>query len=307
MQLAVQVYGLCFMLHTKFLPLLAIALLFAIPTKANDGDANQPDTLRIMTYNIKFLPRALFFIKHHPAKRAKLIPDSVLSQKPDVVVFEEAFDHFGVHTIIRKMKKTMPYIAGFKRGRGMLPKSSGGVLMFSKYPIVATGKTRYKQGEGVDKIGKKGAIIAEIQKGKRHIQIIGTHLQAGGSFELKSSQYNQMAELGERYQKEGVPQFYCGDFNICKRDTNLYPHMINRLKVVDGDITGSYQFTDDHVTNDMEGKYTTDKDVIDYVLYKGNGVKLKGITRFIHPFKKRWNKDHEDLSDHYPLITDVVF
>jgi endonuclease/exonuclease/phosphatase family metal-dependent hydrolase len=235
--------------------------------------------------------------------RARLIPDKVMAESPDVVVFEESFDAKAVNTIRHKLKVMYPYIMGWQNRKVLTYKRAGGVLIFSKYPMREIESIKYGQCKGADCMGNKGAMLVEVDHPALKFQLLGTHMQAGGSADLKLSQYVEAGALLKRHARAGEPQFAAGDFNTRKSDTKLYPALVKELDATDGDITGDLKYTSDHLLNDMEKrKDSTKRRVIDYVFFKPNGFKPQSITRYVRRFTQPWNKDHQDLSDHFAIV-----
>jgi endonuclease/exonuclease/phosphatase family metal-dependent hydrolase len=264
--------------------------------------ASAPSQISILTYNIKMLPRMAVSIGHHPVKRARLIPQKLMEESPDVIVFQESFDELAVRILRRRLKKMYPYTAGFKNKVGLIYRRAGGVLMFSKYPMKEIESIKYSQCKGIDCMGKKGCLLVEVRHPAHKFQVLGTHMQAGGSAELKTSQYQEAGALLKRHQEAGTPQFAAGDFNTRKTSTDLYPSLVRCMEVEDGDITGELQATSDHLLNDMD-KYNPDKrNLIDFVFYRSNGFKPQSVTRCVKRFQQQWNPKHKDLSDHFAVL-----
>jgi len=263
--------------------------------------------ITIMTYNIKMLPRGATFLHHHPVKRAKLIPAKLVDENPDVIVFQEAFDGKAIRTLKRKLKSAYPYIAGQDNRKLVTYKRSGGVLMFSKYPLKELESIRYSECKGIDCAGNKGAMLVEVEDPAMKFQLFGTHMQAGGSKEIKLSQYQEAGALLERHQQKGVPQFIAGDFNTHKDDTALYPELVKALKAEDGALDNEEQALTEFRQNDLRGGKPNRKKrgVIDYIFVKENGVKILWQRRYAREFKQRWSDTHEALSDHFAVILKV--
>ncbi|MES2620467.1 MAG: hypothetical protein V4615_06410 [Bacteroidota bacterium] len=80
--------------------------------------------------------------------------------------------------------------------------------------------------------------------------------------------------------------------------------MIQHLDAEDGPVTGVMCYTNDHINNDME-RPSTEQNIIDYILYRANGVRPQMMKRTIRSYCERWSKQHEDLSDHYALLMDL--
>jgi endonuclease/exonuclease/phosphatase family metal-dependent hydrolase len=284
---------------------LYILILFATVCKgrlmAQTTDAN---VLRIITYNIKMLPRAFTFIHHHPLKRARLIPQVVAADSADIIVFEECFDYKAVTVLKKKLKSSYPYTLGPVNGKRPNIRLSGGVMMFSKVPIKDISETRFTDCKGADCWARKGALLAQFEWHGKTMQIMGTHMQAGGSKELKAKQYTAIENMMESHRVNGVPQFFCGDFNI-RKGTDIYDNMLKTFGAQDGPITGELQYTSDHLLDDMENADSTKRRVIDHILYKGNGLKPVSITREVQRFQAQWDKTHKDLSDHFALLMKI--
>jgi len=277
---------------------------------SGDSVNAQGHQITIMTYNIKMLPRgANSFLHHRPVVRARLIPEKLINENPDVIVFQEAFDGKAIQTLKKGLQKQYPYMAGNENRKLISYKRAGGVLMFSKYPLKQLESIRYSQCKGVDCMGNKGAMLVEVDHPVQKFQLFGTHMQAGGSVELKTSQYQEASELLKRHAQAGVMQFIAGDFNTQKNDTTRYPILIARLSAKDGDIADEEKVSIAHTLNDMRTKNGVPrkrKGVIDYVFIKDNGVKIKSVDRYARQFEERWSADHKDLSDHYAVILKVT-
>lgn len=279
--------------------------------------------ITIMTYNVKLLPRAAVMLHHHPVIRARLIPAKLISENPDVIVFEEAFDGKAVRILKRKLKAQYPYIAGWDNRKLVTYKRAGGVLIFSKYPLKEIESIRYSECKGYDCLGNKGAILVEVEYPLQKFQLLGTHMQAGGSVELKESQYQQAGDLLKRHQQAGIPQFVAGDFNTHKQDTTLYPKLVASLQAQDGSLDDEQALEAGHDQSDMRGKpgakkhkdgkeikitssSKKKKGIIDYIFVKENGVKFTSEERYGREYTQKWSAEHKALSDHFAVILKVT-
>ncbi len=284
----------------NYLPLFALLLsckAFSAPN--NDTTSNQ---ISILTWNIKMLPRGATFLDHHPILRARIIPGVLMKESPDVIVFQESYDGKAVRMLRRKLKPMYPYNQGYQNRKVITYKRAGGVLMFSKYPMKEIESIKYTHLEGIDKLARKGAMLVEVEHPAKKFQLLGTHMEAGGSKELKITQYVEAGELLKRHEQQGIPQFACGDFNTKRVDTLLYPKLISCLQMEDGNICTELKCTSDHLLNDMDTYNPERRNLIDYVFFKGNGVTPINTTRSVMSYEQQWNKKHKDLSDHYAVI-----
>lgn len=287
----------------KYLSLLF--LFFALHTMCAPVDSCPIDSnnqISILTWNVKMLPRGAVFLDHHPIKRARLIPEVLMKESPDVIVFQESYDGKAVRMLRRKLKPMYPYTQGYQNRKVITYKRAGGVLMFSKYPMKEIESIKYSWLEGIDKLARKGAMLVEVEHPVKHFQLLGTHMEAGGSKELKATQYKEAGELLKRHEQTGVPQFACGDFNTKRVDTVLYPKLINCLQMEDGEICTELKCTSDHLLNDMDSYNPERRNLIDYVFYKSNGVLPKTITRCVMQYEHPWSKKHKSLSDHNAVV-----
>jgi endonuclease/exonuclease/phosphatase family metal-dependent hydrolase len=262
--------------------------------------------LTILSWNIKFLPRFLGHIHHYPMKRVPLIAQKLIDSPVDIVVFQEAFDR----SCNKKLKKLLlpyyPYCIGPANQKGGF-KISSGVMIMSKLPIKELGTVDFKECEKEDCMARKGALLVETTFNGQRIQILGTHLEAGGGPDLKTTQYVELAGLLDKYKEANVPQLACGDFNTAKTNPVLYPRLLDLLHAEDGPLTGELQYTSDHALNDMDGYIPDDRDVIDYIFYRGNGVQPSFVKREVVRHTQQWHKKHKDLSDHFAVLMTIRF
>lgn len=263
--------------------------------------------VRIMTYNLKFLPRFAFTLGHHPVKRAKLIPQHLINDSVDVVVFEEMFDPLAIRILSEKLQPAYPYIIGPGKFRPKGFKRGSGVMIASKFPITALEKIRYSQCKGYDCYAHKGAILVEVNAPQQRFQLFGTHMQSGGSNALKLQEQLEAAALLQRHRQPGVPQLIAGDFNIRQNDTLLYNAMIRNLECTNDSVCGTQKWTSDHFLNDMYPFSETKRRQLDYILYIPNGVKPSFMERTVKMYRQRWSARHQDLSDHFALMMRLKF
>jgi len=282
----------------KIIFLSSLALFLSNPSKAQD--------FTIISWNIKFLPRVLLHIKHRPLKRVQPIAEHLLKDTADVLVLQEAFDNLANRRLIKKLNGLYPFYIG-PANKKCCFKLSSGILILSRHPIRQLATIDFKSCEKEDCFARKGALLVEVRWNDRQLQVLGTHLEAGGGKEIKMEQYQEIASIVKPNAKEGIPQFLCGDFNTRKTDTFLYPRMLAILDAEDGSLHGELQFTSDHLLNDMSNYRPDDREVIDFILYRGNGIPLQKATRSVTRYQSKWSKQNRDLSDHFGVKIRCVF
>lgn len=277
--------------------------------------AGGQDSLKILTWNVQMLPR--FVKRNGKAKRARAIVEQIKQRQYDVVVFQELFRARSRKIITKGLAQLYPHHTPVLNAQAISLKTNGGVILFSKYPIREVHQIRYRQREGWDRISRKGALLAELDVKGKMVQVAGTHLQAFGPQEIMYSQYHQLAEeLLIPHSKKGVPQLVCGDFNTLKTLPSQLPagisqdfidrlpryhYMLQTLDAVDGELSGEQKFTMDRPYNDL---CITRKDVrllLDYIFLRPNGMKGISIQRKVQIMRQQWDKEHQDLSDHFGL------
>lgn len=161
------------------------------------------------------------------------IANSILNYNPDIICLQE-FNTAANENNIVLFSKTHPYYY-FSADHNLNGNNyQSGSIIFSRYPIVATGKTDFAGAESV--------IFADILKGYDTIRIYTTHLQ---SFKFKKQDYDDIEKIKDpqtesisvskglirkmkaAYQKRGIqvdlvrkvldtcyyPNLICGDFN----------------------------------------------------------------------------------------------
>lgn len=282
---------------------LAAILLSSNTLSAAERDTIPPSQITIMSWNLKMLPRGgNVFLHHRPVKRARLIPKKLIEEGADVMVFQEMFDGAAIRILKRKLKAAYPYCAGTRNRKVISYKRAGGVLMFSKYPMKEIKSIRYSRCKGIDCIAGKGSLLVEVEHPAKRLQVLGTHMQAGGGREVKLSQYIEAGELLKQHEQEGVPQFAAGDFNTRNTDTVMYPKLLNALQAESGEFCTELKCTSDHLLSDMYDYRPDSRNTVDYVFYKGNGVKPASTTRSVMQYEQQWHRKHKDLSDHFAVV-----
>ena len=267
--------------------------------------ANQP--LKILSYNIYMLPPLAKFTGKQ--RRAKRLGDLLKDSDFDIIVFQEAFHGAARRKIARRMRGNFPYILGPANKRWYSLKTNSGIWMVSKIPLTQLAELDFEYCEGIDCWSRKGALLAEGDFHGQKFQILGTHLEAGGSREMKVSQYMELDSLFTQFRREGVPQIAAGDFNTKKfKDTTWYNQLVKILDMEDGPLLSEQQFTSDSYINDIKIHRGDKKKqgVIDFIFYGSNGASAQ-INRYVRMPQWQWSKNRKDLSDHFAVEAQIRF
>ena len=298
----------------KVLHLTMILLLFngfhelkaGVPTEANAALSKTVEvetTIRILSWNIHCLPP--FAYVNGKRKRGRQIGKVLSSENYDIIIFQEAFHHGARRKIERQMKDYV-YRIGPANARYITLRTNSGIWIISKIPIEKIDKVKFKEkATSDDKMARKGALMVEGEKNGHRIQVVGTHLNAGGPIEVRHSQVKQIRdELLLPYQTDGVPQIIGGDMNMRKESEN-YPFMLETYDAVDGplEVEAAMRTT----CFDKRGRLFRD-DVIDFLFYRANGKDPKSVKRIVPCYTSKWNKEGDTwLSDHPPMVIELTY
>jgi phospholipase C len=283
-----------------------LALTSIVFSPAALSQSTGGEKIRILSWNIYMLPG--FFGSGNMA-RAVAIGELLSRSDYDVIVFQEAFDQRARKAISLLLSKTYPYQVGPANRRLLSIKTNSGLWIFSRFPIQEAHAIVFKTRHGIDALSRKGALMAELNVHNNYVQIVATHLQNSGQSWRKQSQCSEIfTGLLKKYQRPGIPQVVCGDFNIDKHlTTGDYQLMLKTLDVVDCDTGTERAYSYDRLCNDLHAEVGVSRDLIDYILIRNNLSYSDSGNRKVRIFQKQWSSDHKDLSDHYSLETEVSF
>jgi endonuclease/exonuclease/phosphatase family metal-dependent hydrolase len=274
------------------------------PAIAQNTEASGKE-LKILSWNIYMLPR--FALHTGKRKRAREIVKTLPAENYDIIVFQEAFHGDARRILKRGLKKLYPYRIGPANRRYFWIKTNSGVWMLSKIPLTKLKQIKYKDCYGFDDcFAHKGALLVEGEWEGQKFQLLGTHIQAGGPYEVRQSQYEEIRNLIDTYKQEGVPQLLAGDFNMGKDNGDPYPQMLKTLDVEDYVPDGELKYTA-AILNDIRGG--DDDRLIDFIFYRPNGTEPKQLIRNVRRFAtpQPCFKNFCDLSDHFGVEAIIKF
>jgi endonuclease/exonuclease/phosphatase family metal-dependent hydrolase len=286
--------------------LAVLSVLFLLPeTPAIAQTAETGKELKILSWNIYMLPR--FALHTGKRKRAREIAKMLPAENYDIMVFQEAFHGDARRIIKRKLKKLYPYRVGPANRRVFWIKTNSGVWMLSKVPLKKLKQIKYKDCDGfTDCFAHKGALLVEGEWEGQKFQLLGTHIQAGGPYPVRQSQYEQIRGLIDTYKQEGVPQLLAGDFNMGIDRGDPYYQMLKTLDVEEYVPDSELKYTASTL-NDIRGG--DDDRLIDFIFYRPNGTQPKQLIRNVRRFAtiQPCFKKYCDLSDHFGVEAIIRF
>ncbi len=117
-------------------------------------------------------------------KRVRVeVAASILKNLPDIICLQE-FNTAHSENNIDLFKQSHPYYFFSKDYVGNSGDYQSGCIIFSKYPVIDTGKIKFPQAESL--------IYVDIVKGPDTLRIFTTHLQ---SFKFKKGDYDDMEKI----------------------------------------------------------------------------------------------------------------
>ena len=293
-------------LFTVLLTLMTVHV-FATGNTVTDNTNDENRDLRILSWNIYMLPPIAPVVGR--VDRAHAIVDTLKHSEFDIIVFQEAFNHFAVKVIRDSLAAIYPYMYGPFNPRKNPFQISSGVWVISKIPLELKGTIEYKIAKETDRVARKGAALLEGSWNDKKFQLIGTHLQAQNHPDIRRLQIHHMYDsLITKFKIEGVPQIICGDMNTEIEIEKNYKDMLKGLDAEDGAISGNQKMTYDGTNNELAlSVWKKDKTTLDYILLRLNGSKTSIVDRHVSVFKRIWKKGRTDLSDHYAMAAEVKF
>lgn len=276
------------------------------PALATDPIAN--NSLTVMTYNIWALP----VIASHINERLALLPQKMRGH--DVLMLQEVFAP-GRGAFLRALAQEYPYQTR------MLDKSGvniydGGVMIVSRYPIVAQAQFVYPDCSGTDCFADKGINYAQVIKQGEAYHVFATHTASFDTDVARSNRQKQFKQMREFAHSLAIPAdetvIYGGDFNVNKRKfEDDYQQMFANLKAKQPSYSGYTESTFDPRINEFAGTPLSGGENVEYLDYivisdeyaqtQSNDNDVKVPRSSAASLWQKWN-----LSDHFPVVSIVA-
>jgi len=297
------------------LPLLTLAVgykqinvLFARHLKSSFTEQKKANALRIVDWNVGNMygmSRNKDQRKHNRTE----IADAVIKLDPDIVCLQE-FNHSEKQgpqadniSLFSAQYRHYFFSKDYDKDSGFYQYGS---IIFSRYPIINSGKIKY-EGTGVESL-----IYADILRGKDTLRVYTTHLQ---SFKFNEGDYKDMQKI-----KEQDNEMLAASESIFKKMKLAFSRRGLQAETVNKAVSNSpYPSVMCGDFNDVPNSYayfhirTTRQDAF---LAKGFGIgrtfnAIAPTLRidYILPDKnftvQQFDMVDEDLSDHLMLVTDL--
>ena len=161
--------------------------------------------LRLISFNISY---------ENPVENFKNIREMILSEKPDIVQFQEFSPQ--MQDKIKTLSSILPYSTELNK-----PKGPFGSLILSKYPLTNT------------KVDNNHAVITNLILNETKISIVGIHLLTGGTKKNFNNSLQQINHLKTIISNTNKNLILLGDLNMTStskrfskflKETNLYTY-----------------------------------------------------------------------------------
>lgn len=161
-----------------------LSVVFAINKYETFQEKKSDGYLRIVDWNIRSLEGLSNKADKKRTDRME-IPETIIEQKADIVMLQE-FNNSLQQNNVEPLRKIYPYYY-FSRDFSLNKKSyQSGAIIFSKYPIIDSGKIKYPGTTS------ESLIFADIQTPVRKIRVFTTHLQ---SFKFNAGDYEDIEQI----------------------------------------------------------------------------------------------------------------
>eukprot|EP00760_Papus_ankaliazontas_P032795 PhM_4_TR596/c0_g1_i1/m.29956 len=279
-------------------------------------------------------------IPHFIQQNAFVGDDGAKEPVVDAVVLNELFIES------EPTAKAMADVAGLthstRRVSSMTKATNGGVVLYSRHPIVEEDVLVFPASAscGADSLAAKGVLYAKLRVSCRdddptktvHVHVFATHLQAWDYPAAVVARREQLRHILAFAQSKRIPShetvLYAGDFNCDSADGASGAELATMLRELCA-IEPLYPtrkdtpYTSDHVNNELAGRDGGDitqkaGEWLDYVVcsaahsvprsFEVRAVRARASCGFSVPWS-RWSsatKVLTDLSDHYPIVADMV-
>jgi endonuclease/exonuclease/phosphatase family metal-dependent hydrolase len=282
-----------------------IRVLFAMHKYQSFEEKKDSSRIRLITWNIRSLEGLSNKADKKRVDRAT-IPSSIIDQNPDVVCLQE-FNTSGKQDNLAPFRQKFPYHYFSRDFTRTTPAGyEAGSIIFSKYPIVDSGKVQFPGETG------ESLIYADIEKNGKTMRVFTTHLQ---SFKFKKQDYDGIEQIKNNEKpvipaSKGIMQKMKTAFTIRGQQARMVREALDKSPhpaIITGDfndVPNSYTYF--HIRHDWQDVFLkTSLGIgrtylalaptlrIDYILPDNNFT--------IHQFDMM----DEGLSDHLMLVTDL--
>jgi len=288
----------------KIIYLLVLFLFSILPIELKATKATENDTIKIVSWNIKMVPKALgLFTKSARKKqkdRAPRIIQYLNNTDFDIVILQELFDQSITKKFSQDLSINYPYILSPIK-EGFTVKMTSGVMILSKYPYELIAHEIFNVSKKTDNSAQKACSLIKVNINGKKILVGGTHLDSRN----EESRILQSKLTKERiiapFINDTVPMFLAGDFNVNKPSPS-YDSLSTLFNLENNPLKDDRPYTFDEFNSWNEKGY---KAWIDFIFYQKT-KKIEVLDQYILRPVMNYKKTKMDLSDHYQIVLKAV-
>ncbi|PME47668.1 endonuclease [Vibrio lentus] len=256
------------------------------------------NSINIITYNVWLLSHIGKYMDYRDIRIAAAVKNN------DVVFMQEVFRRENELRLNADMQRHFQYVSDKLDGGGSNT-YDGGVITYSKYPIVEQAQHVFDNCRGTDCAADKGVLYTKIIKDSRPYHLFNLHLGSWNSREHRNIRMLQVGEILAFVEQldlpDNEPVIFGGDFNIAKHKFPLdFTQMLRVLDLQEPPLNGSLTYSYDPLVNqNLSDSDESAQERLDYLLYSNNGSvvasssKIEVLRSFDDDMWGVW-----DLSDH---------
>ena len=265
-------------------------------------ELTNPNVLNILTYNLYMLTPPIG--SSEEIQRAAIVHNYIHGY--DAIILNEVFYNTARNNeLIPKLSIEYPFRSAVVDASGY--PEDGGVMIFSKWPILDEDQMVYSVCDGSDCLSSKGVMYVKINKLGKPYHIFGTHTQAWPDATSIAVRLQQLGEMYAFMQSQNIPLLepviFGGDLNVNKANTNQnleYFPMLDTLHVNEPTYLGHPYTYDPTYNNYASG---TDFEYLDFLFSENTHFCAYSVTN--EPFILRHVTSNDDFWDNNSLDLDL--
>ena len=278
-----------------------ICLFFIPPIELK---AVENDTIKIVSWNIKMVPKVLgMFTKSARKKqkdRAPRIIQYLNNTDFDIVILQELFDQSITKKFSKDLRTNYPYILSPIK-KGFTVKMTSGVMILSKYPYELIAHEIFGVSKKTDNSAQKACSLVKVNINGKKILVGGTHLDSRNEESRILQSRLTKEKIIVPFINDTVPMFLAGDFNVNKPSPS-YDSLSTLFNLENYPLKDDRPYTFDEF-NSWNGYFL--KAWIDFIFYQKT-KKIEVLDQYILRPVMNYKKTKMDLSDHYQIVLKAV-
>lgn len=283
-----------------------LSVLFAFHKFETFTEKKDSTQLRIIDWNVRSLQGLSGKSDKKRIDRAT-IPETILTQNPDVVCLQE-FNNSETQDNVGRFTGKLPYHYFSKDFKRTKQGYQSGSIIFSKYPIIDSGRIKFPGPSS------ESLIYVDIQMRDKVFRMFTTHLQ---SFKFNKEDYEGLDQIKHTEEKalpasKDIFSKMKLAFTIRGEQARIVRDALDRSphpSIISGDFNDvPNNFTYFHIRKDWQDVFLeTSLGIGRTYLALAPTLRIDYILPDNHFFIHQFDMVDEDLSDHLMLVADISF